>query len=214
MVTRKAMTGWQPTMAVASWKIKYSPQQPAHPVNVAQGWQVSIPVNVGPFPCKSDQNAKCPALHYVMVPVSSPLTGAKGLRMTGQVVLSGDPTFGWRTEPSNQGTSPASVRLWFQRKGDNLSGSGAYQYYRWWSNPAAVQLQPGGALDLTVNLDPALWSSVLGRFGTASPADFAKALAKVGNVGMTFGGGSFFGHGVYIDKGSAAFNCQGFTVGW
>jgi hypothetical protein len=52
------------------------------------------------------------------------------------------------------------------------------------------------------------WSDVIGEFGTLSAttqAGFAATLASVSQIGMTFGGGCFFGHGVNVSGGTAAF---------
>jgi hypothetical protein len=49
---------------------------------------------------------------------------------------------------------------------------------------------------------------MIGEFGTLSAttqAGFAATLASVSQIGMTFGGGCFFGHGVNVSGGTAAF---------
>jgi hypothetical protein len=59
-----------------------------------------------------------------------------------------------------------------------------------------------------VPLSPGSWSSVFGASGTASAeatAGFADTLRNVANVGMTFGGGCFAGHGAYVSSGTATF---------
>jgi hypothetical protein len=53
---------------------------------------------------------------------------------------------------------------------------------------------------------------VFGKSGEANPAAFAAAMADLGNVGLTFGGGCFFGHGVRIMNGSATFTLERFEV--
>jgi hypothetical protein len=65
--------------------------------------------------------------------------------------------------------------------------------------------------DLT---DPSQWTSVFGRSGAANEPLFRAALADLGAVGFTFGGGCFFGHGVYITPGSgeAVFTATRFVV--
>lgn len=87
------------------------------------------------------------------------------------------------------------VRLFFQREGDDGMAGHATQYYRWWSNPGSAILAPG-TFTLSVPLQPPLWSSVLGKGGSANPEAFRDALSNVQYVGFTFGG-NFFGHGVY-----------------
>jgi len=42
----------------------------------------------------------------------------------------------------SEGGGTPQLRLYFQRKGDTMSGTGDYEWYRWWSNPNAVRLTP------------------------------------------------------------------------
>jgi len=68
---------------------------------------------------------------------------------------------------------------------------------------------------LVAPLNAAQWSSVLGKKGTDSAVatqGFEAALADLGNVGMTFGGGCFFGHGVFVTGGTARFIATGYAV--
>ena len=107
-----------------------------------------------------------------------------------------------------------AFRLYFQRKGDDLSGQGEYEYYRWWSKTAAYVLAPGNAVltgDLT---QPSQWISVYGKPGDGNVLAFREALTNIGTVGMTFGGGCFFGHGVFVDpgSGSAVFKAMSYRV--
>ena len=78
----------------------------------------------------------------------------------------------------------------------------------------AYTLAPG-ARELVAPLDPAQWSSVLGKRGTDGAAarhGFEAGLAQLGNVGMTFGGGCFFGHGVFVTGGTARFITTEYVV--
>jgi hypothetical protein len=85
--------------------------------------------------------------------------------------------------------------------------------YRWWSNPSSFVLAPtNGAVTFTVPLHGSQWTDVNGMNGVQQPSGFAAALAHPANIGMTFGGGCFFGHGVFIDSGTATFNVTGFSV--
>lgn len=90
----------------------------------------------------------------------------------------------------------ANVRLFF---GYQIQSSA---YERWWSNPTTIFLAPG-EFEVTVPLHPSLWSSVYGEFGNASQAALVGWNAAIGKhevfTGFTFGGGSFFGHGVALD---------------
>jgi hypothetical protein len=86
--------------------------------------------------------------------------------------------------------------LLIERKNDSTMTNPGY---RWWSNPGAFSLQhTHGLVSFTVPLSGDNWSNVSGVTAAADPSDFAAALADAGPVGMTFGGGCFFGHGVYM----------------
>jgi len=120
-------------------------------------------------------------------------------------VLAGGPSFVWASS-GNTCPNPAHVRL-FLWGTQNAKG----EFARWWSHAGAQELQPGVstftptiAADLN---DLADWSSVFGRFADDSAAatqGFERAKAS-GRVGLTFGGGCFFGHGVGTTGGIAEF---------
>jgi hypothetical protein len=88
------------------------------------------------------------------------------------------------------------------------------EFYRWFSNPIKLVLE-AGKVTLAVPFDPAQWSSVFGQFGNAN-ADanegFEAALKDMANVGFTFGGGCFFGHGAVVGNGTARFTVTEFAV--
>lgn len=186
-------------MAASDWTFEYSPSMPRHPRAIGNGWQFE-------FPDKK-------AVGYLTTS-QRPASASESMTASITIETAGNPFFEYRTEASNNCGGQATVRLYFQRRGDNMSGDGAYQYYRWWSNPVAYQLA-GGSIELVGNLaDPSGWSSVLGRNGADNEAAFRAALADIGTVGFTFGGGCFFGHGVYVEPGTgqAVFTASAFTI--
>jgi hypothetical protein len=148
------------------------------------------------------------SVHYITRPATATAKGA--VQAVFSITTQGDAAFDYHTAANNTCNSPAAVRLLFQRKGDDLSGAGVYEFYRWWSTAGTV-LRPG-SFTLTVPLEPALWRSVFGKTGDANPHAFADALADLGHVGVTFGGGCFYGHGVRILRGRAAFTMTRFTI--
>jgi hypothetical protein len=85
------------------------------------------------------------------------------------------------------------------------------EFYRWWSNPLAIKLAEHQH-SINVPLTPDQWSSVFGKKGDAAPSEFATALKDVENIGMTFGGGCFFGHGVNISGGEATFTLKASAI--
>lgn len=65
--------------------------------------------------------------------------------------------------------------------------------------------------DLT---DLSSWTDVLGHAASTNVSMFQAALANIADLGMTFGGGCFNGHGVFVDagSGSATFNVESYAV--
>ncbi len=65
-----------------------------------------------------------------------------------------------------------------------------------------------GTTTIAVPLTPESWSSVNGRFGNADSEarfGFDKAILNVTRLGLTFGGGCSFGHGINVRGGRAEF---------
>ena len=124
--------------------------------------------------------------------------------MTFQISTTGAPTFQYVMQSDNTCATTATVRLFLQRRNDDLTE----EFYRWWSNPTVYDLQATpGDVTLTVPITPDQWSSVYGKFGSQDAttlAGFQDALSNLGHVGMTFGGGCFFGHGVNGSGGPRA----------
>ena len=132
------------------------------------------------------------------------------LSISVQITTTGPVMFNYMTEPFNTCATPASVRpfIWANR---NSFG----EFDRWWSNPGNLPLGPGSAT-LKVQLEPDRWSSVNGKLGnadSAAQAGFSNALKNVSSLGLTFGGGYFFGHGINVQGGSARFAIVSYQVG-
>jgi hypothetical protein len=123
--------------------------------------------------------------------------------------LSGSPQF--VSIEQGCGNQPADFRLLLERRGDTLSPT--QEFFRWWSNPDHVKLVADGQLhSLTVPLIPERWSSVFGKFGSQVPSEFNTGLQNLASVGITFGGGCFFGHGVRVTGGKARFELIDFRI--
>ena len=184
------------SMNAGAWSFSYSPTMPAHPSPHPDGWSFDFPAQDG--------------VHYLVQPVTGYVSGT--VRAAFRIETTGTPFFDWRTNPNNTCDTAASVRLYLQRRGDDFTA--AKEFFRWWSNPVSYTLAQGAA-KLVAPLNAAQWSSVLGKRGTDSAAatqGFEAAIADLGNVGMTFGGGCFFGHGVFVTGGTARFIATGYAV--
>jgi hypothetical protein len=116
-------------------------------------------------------------------------------------------TVGGPASASND-VPPATMHLFLWRGGDDLSCNGAMASYRFWA-PSGVTLEIGDSQTLTSVLDPPVWTKCYGERNTVG---FAEALENAMDIGFTFGGQKFFGHGVYLSGGSATFKVNSYTV--
>jgi hypothetical protein len=131
------------------------------------------------------------------------------LSVSLQVTTDGPVVFNYMTEAINTCATPASVRpfIWAYR-------NSPAEFDRWWSNPTGYTLA-AGTTTLSIPLSADRWSSVFGKFGNAdaaAQAGFASAIRNVSSLGLTFGGGCFFGHGVYVQGGRAQFALVGYQI--
>jgi hypothetical protein len=139
------------------------------------------------------------------------LTGGSVSATMAVAAISGT-VFNYYGEPSCGGTD-AYVRFFFQK---DTSGEFAETNY-WWSNPLHVNLTDleNGNVTIGVPLsDGSKWSDYYGHFGNdpAYSAAFNAALADVGMIGLSFGGGCFFENGVGIATGVGSFQLLNFSV--
>ncbi len=187
------------SMDASQWSFRFSPGMPARPSASGQGWMFVFP------------NAN--GVHYLTTAQKTSMP-ARTMSASIAIETTGSPVFDYHTEPGNTCDAPATVRLFFQRHGDNMSGDGKYAYYRWWSNPISYVLA-AGSVTLTGDLtDLSQWTSVNGERAADHAAEFHAAMADEDNVGFTFGGGCFFGHGVFVTSGTgqATFHATQFIV--
>jgi hypothetical protein len=146
------------------------------------------------------------SMHYLFTP--SPVAAIRGtIAVALQVTAEGPAVF----EPLDTSACnlPPSVRpfLWA-----NNNGNGNFD--RWWSNPRAYALT-AGTVTLEVPLQAEHWSSVNGRFGNENAETrfgFDKALLNVTRLGLTFGGGCSFGHGIRVSGGTATFALSEYAI--
>ena len=138
-----------------------------------------------------------------------PGTIAGRLVVSLQVTTTGAPVFNYMLEPGNTCVVAATVRPFFWAHQNSPA-----EFDRWWANPVAYQLAAGSAT-ITVPLAPDQWSSVNGKFGSTDAgalAGFQSALKAVSSLGLTFGGGCFFGHGVNVSGGTARFVLSRYAI--
>ena len=176
-----------PAVAGPSWKIAYSPSMPPALSGQAGRHFFDFPASGG-------------SINYVIerapaVKLGQTITMVFSLEGTGRLV-------------ATEGSSPAKVRLFMQRKGDTLTAKEPYK--RWWSI-ASFDLASPGEFMLSAKITPSDWSSVFGAVGSAVPAEFADCVAHLAHLGFTFGG-DFAGHGVYVTDGAVRFVLKEYSV--
>src|SRR6266516_7600138 len=114
----------QVLLAAQTWNIQYSPGMPAHPIAVDSEWYFD-------FPAPSCGGADVCSVHYVSTPVRMSITTGGHINAVFQVTTAGAPVFNYRLKADNTCDYPAHVRFYLQRRGDDRSGQGEYEFYRW-----------------------------------------------------------------------------------
>lgn len=148
------------------------------------------------------------SMHYLFTPsTQSTIRGTVVVSL--RVATAGPALFNSLDPLTGACTIPPSVRplIW-----SNQNGQGSYD--RWWSNPQAYPLASGQA-SIAVPLLPEHWSSVNGRQGSSDAETrygFARAIENVTRLGLTFGGGCSFGHGINVQNGAAEFRLTGYAI--
>lgn len=178
-------------MVNGSWQFQYSPGM-ASPAKTSGGWSFDFPTKDG--------------VHYLVTGSNGLSPGMKQIVLEYDITMTGSPVFEYRTADNSCDSPKANVSLYFQRKGDNLSGEGDYANYRFWSRPLLSELKAGPGT-LVVPLMADQWINVWGQHTAITTA-----LANLQAIGMTFGGGCFAGHGVFVTGGTAKFTAKSFQV--
>ena len=186
-----------------AWNFLHSTGVPAHPRAAGSRWYFDFPSCGGTTAC---------SVNYLVTPVNLYVFGGH-VTASLHITTTGSPIFNYKLAPDNTCDNPAHVRLFLQQKNDPLTAHA--EFYRWWSNPTAYELAAGSST-LNAPLIPDQWVSVLGKIGNSSQSaadGFNTALQNLGNVGFTFGGGCFYGHGVNVSNGTARFTLIEYSIG-
>jgi hypothetical protein len=151
----------------------------------------------------------------IRLPSTVDVSKASTFTMAFKITTAGQSTWRYDSNPNNTCISPAKVRPYFavSENDPRYNDTG-----RWWSNPIAFELDtlPANAnqtVTLTIPLTPDAWSDVNGEFGNLNAnttSQFAATKLKVAELGLTFGGGCFFGHGVSVQGGTAKFELDSY----
>lgn len=153
-----------------------SPNMPTHPLAHPEGLTFQFPVGWGRG-----------HVNYLTFN-HGPLTGKT--RIVARFRIEGPAGLAFVNDTGGQN---AAVTAHFQQRSDDWSGIGKFETYRWWATFAPVTLAGPGEYEITAPLDGA-WTAIE-TSGRTSPG-FAAAIADTCCVGLTFGGGSGYGHGL------------------
>lgn len=156
----------------------YSVNAPLHPTpRRGGGWHIDLPKAPG-------------SVHYVTFR-HGPLAGKRRIVMRYRI----EAARGARLLASSDMRSPGMITLYFQRRGDNWSGRGRFETYRWYATFATQTPTGPGDYVIVAPLDGP-WTAVETSRAPTSPAAFRQAVADADQVGFVMGGGDGFGHGV------------------
>jgi hypothetical protein len=157
----------------------YSQGMPLHPSPGPRGgMQIDFPRAPG-------------SVHYVTFRHGS-LAGKSRIVMRYRVVA--DP--GVRIVPTTVPSSPSIITLYFQRRGDNWSGKGRHETYRWYATFASQSPISPGEHQMVAPLN-GNWTAVQSSSARTNPDGFRAAIAEADQVGFVLGGGDGYGHGVH-----------------
>lgn len=190
--------------------------QPAHmweigPILGGRNVSIGMPATLTPagrlsyfdFP---HPNADAGHVHYVTTR-TGPLVGKSKIVMRYRM----DAPPGVRIVARQNPRTPATLALYFQRHGDNWSGRGPFEYYRWYATVAnRIPLTPGEH-QVSLSLEGRNWKSVMSATGLDVPTQFREALQNTKLVGFVLGGAGGAGHGVYA-TGPVRFTLISFHV--
>ncbi len=108
---------------------------PRHPVRHPEGLAIEFP----------HPNAEAGHVHYVTRSMGD-LAGKSSIRLKYEI----ETADGVRLAPPSSPDGPAMLTLFLQRCGDNWSGRGDYESYRWYASFATVTPLEAGALQISV----------------------------------------------------------------
>lgn len=173
----------------------YSVGMPLRPTRAGGGWYLDFP----------SPHEGAGHVHYVTFS-PGPLAGRSRIVVRYRV----DAAPGVRFVPRSDPEHPATVSLYFQRRGDNWTAKRQYEHFRWFAPAAGVRAITPGVHEMSVSFRDN-WTSVLGKGAAANREAFHGALAEADRVGLLFGSASGRGHGVYA-TGPARFTLISFRI--
>ena len=117
---------------------------------------------------------------------------------------------GVRIEPITGPGMPSIITLYFQRRGDDWSGTDEYETYRWYATFASQLPITSGEHQIIAPLN-GNWTAIQTSSARNNPTAFSAALNQADEVGFVLGGGTGYGHGVFA-TGQARITVSAFTI--
>ncbi|QGN54974.1 hypothetical protein [Novosphingobium sp. Gsoil 351] len=159
----------------------YSVGMPNTPQPTRSGWSFD-------FPYPDDAAGH---VHYVTTPVGS-MAGAHNLTVRYRIEGERGASFVSRETP----TTPATVSLYFQRRGDPWRGK-RFEMFRWYAPEQTLREIAPGTYEMRASFNDDGWISVWGKSSGDYREAFEAALADADRIGLTFGAPGARGHGVF-----------------
>ena len=189
-------------MDASAWEIgpitptrNYSVNMPLTPSSHPDGWSFDFP----------QPDSAAGHVHYLTFKHGS-LSGKSRIVLRYRIEAGPEVQF----YPTKYPGMLSMLTMYFQRRGDDWSGRGKYETYRWWATFRYQGPLTAGEHELSVDLDEN-WTAVGTSSATNNPKAFRDAIRDTERVGFTFGGGDGYGHGVYA-TGPARFVVTSFQV--
>lgn len=158
------------------------------------------------FPTQSSKSANLLSRDWPGAAYASQIT------VTLRLVTTGAPVFQLAQGPEPC-TNPPAARIWFASRRWQSTLEPRYEWNRFWSVPGFLALGGAGTFTFSASLDPATWINVNGHPATEQPDDFYRVLGEVnGRIGLVFGGGCSYGHGLWVSGGTAVLTVLAYEV--
>jgi hypothetical protein len=161
------------------------------------------------FPTVSSKSANMLTRDWTGTP------GGAEITFTVKVVTTGAPVFLSAEGPDACTGNPPAARIFIATRDWQGYPPPGNEWRRWWSRTGFLALGSGGTFTFSAPLDPHLWGSVWGKdadYDDVSLAGFYNVLNNGGRIGLVFGGGCSYGHGLYTSGGTATFTVLGYEV--
>lgn len=140
------------------------------------------------------------SLGYAWTTAPGALSGT--LVVSGRIEVTGAPIFRWDTDPNNTcwGT-PASLRpfvgQWLSKGRKHIAFAD-----RWWAKDPYRVILGAGSFSIAVPIDRVFWTGIT-PLADEDLGTFPTVMASPSIIGLSFGGGCFYGHGVGVEGGTA-----------